>query len=80
MKKGVSMVNRNVFRRKKVHGVGGPSRFWKKSIKKIMNLLFVGVFLSQKKTRILCNFSKFALKILFSPKYMANYAFGKCGF
>ena len=34
---------------KKVHGVGGPSRFWKKSIKKIMNLLFVGVFFSQKK-------------------------------
>ena len=33
----------------KLHGIGGPSRFWEKSMKKIMNLLFVGVFLSQKK-------------------------------
>ena len=64
----------------KLHGIGGLSRFWGKSMKKIMNFLLVGVFLSQKNPRILCNFSKFAINILFSPKYMANYAFGKCGF
>ena len=37
--------------RTKLHGIGGPSRFWEKSMKKIMNLLLVGVFLSQEKKR-----------------------------
>ena len=76
MKKGVSMVNRNVFRRKKVHGVGGPSRFWKKSIKKIMNLLFVGVFLSQKKRELYGQLRILKMWILKISPFGQDYSWG----
>ena len=74
------MVNRDVKKRSKT------TWDWRtfEVLEKINNknhefIICRGVF-EPKKKRILCNFSKFALKILFSPKYMANYAFGKCGF
>ena len=68
VKKGVSMVNRNVFRRKKVHGVGGPSRFWKKSIKKNHEFIICrGCFWAKKKNANFVQFIKICNKNFIFP-------------